>query len=51
LSEAKSIIVERLMPHARKKIWRALTASHLVAEWLMKNDIVKDQPMRLLSYM
>lgn len=38
-SETKSIIVERTMQHAPEKIWRALTESHLVAEWLMKNDI------------
>jgi uncharacterized protein YndB with AHSA1/START domain len=26
------------MPHAPEKIWRALTQSALIAEWLMKND-------------
>ncbi|MER9231200.1 SRPBCC domain-containing protein [Mesorhizobium sp. M0622] len=36
--KTKSIVVERLMPHAAEKIWRALTAPHLVAEWLMEND-------------
>jgi uncharacterized protein YndB with AHSA1/START domain len=36
--ETKSIVVERTMPHAPEKIWQALTESHLVAEWLMKND-------------
>ncbi len=34
----KSIVVERTMPHAPEKIWRALTTSDLIAEWLMKND-------------
>jgi len=34
----KSIVVERVMPHAPEKIWRALTQSPLIAEWLMKND-------------
>jgi uncharacterized protein YndB with AHSA1/START domain len=40
MSEAasKSIVVERVMPHAPEKIWRALTQSPMVAEWLMKND-------------
>jgi uncharacterized protein YndB with AHSA1/START domain len=33
-----SIVVERLMPHAPEKIWRALTQAPLIAEWLMKND-------------
>ena len=36
--ETKSIVVERLMPHAPEKIWRALTQSALMAEWLMQND-------------
>ncbi len=36
--ETKSIVVERLMPHPPEKIWRALTQSALIAEWLMKND-------------
>ena len=35
---ARSIVVERVMPHAPVKIWRALTQSALIAEWLMKND-------------
>ncbi len=33
-----SIVVERLMPHTPEKIWRALTTSQLIAEWLMEND-------------
>src|SRR5262245_4335903 len=33
----KSIIVERAMPHSPEKIWRALTQSPMIAEWLMKN--------------
>jgi uncharacterized protein YndB with AHSA1/START domain len=38
MSETKSIVVERLMPHPAEKIWRALTLSDLVVEWLMRND-------------
>jgi len=34
----RSIVVERLIAHPPQKIWRALTDSALVAEWLMKND-------------
>ena len=34
----KSIVVERLMPHAPPKIWRALAQSPMIAEWLMQND-------------
>lgn len=26
------------MPHPPEKIWRPLTQSHLIEEWLMKND-------------
>lgn len=37
-AETKSIVVERTMPHSPEKIWRALTQSPLIAEWLMKND-------------
>jgi uncharacterized protein YndB with AHSA1/START domain len=38
LAQTKSIVVERLMPHARHKVWRALTQSDLIAAWLMQND-------------
>jgi uncharacterized protein YndB with AHSA1/START domain len=34
----KTIVVERTIPHPPEKIWRALTQSELIAEWLMKND-------------
>jgi len=34
----RSIVVERTMPHPPEKIWRALTQSALVGEWLMEND-------------
>jgi uncharacterized protein YndB with AHSA1/START domain len=37
-SETRSIVIERQMAHPPEKIWRALTTSHLIAEWLMKND-------------
>jgi uncharacterized protein YndB with AHSA1/START domain len=37
-AETRSIIIERVMPHSSEKIWRALTQSHLMAEWLMQND-------------
>jgi uncharacterized protein YndB with AHSA1/START domain len=34
----RSLIIEREMPHPPEKIWRALTQSSLMEEWLMKND-------------
>jgi uncharacterized protein YndB with AHSA1/START domain len=37
-SETLSVVVEREMTHPPEKIWRALTQSHLIEEWLMKND-------------
>ncbi|HEY7609454.1 MAG TPA: SRPBCC domain-containing protein [Alphaproteobacteria bacterium] len=35
---ARSLVVEREMPHPPEKIWRALTQGPLIEEWLMKND-------------
>jgi uncharacterized protein YndB with AHSA1/START domain len=37
-TETLSVVVEREIPHPPEKIWRALTQSHLIEEWLMKND-------------
>ena len=34
----RSIVVERVIPHAPEKIWRALTQAAMIAEWLMEND-------------
>jgi uncharacterized protein YndB with AHSA1/START domain len=34
----RSLVIEREMPHPPEKIWRALTQSPLVEQWLMKND-------------
>jgi uncharacterized protein YndB with AHSA1/START domain len=36
--ETQSVIVEREVPHPRDKVWRALTQSALIEDWLMKND-------------
>ncbi len=40
MTETRSVVVEREMPHAPEKLWRALTQPHLIAEWLMRNDFV-----------
>ena len=40
VTEARSVVVEREIPHPPEKIWRALTQPHLIAEWLMKNDFM-----------
>ena len=38
VTDTRSVVVERKIPHPPEKIWRALTQPHLIAEWLMKND-------------
>jgi uncharacterized protein YndB with AHSA1/START domain len=37
-TDIRTVIVERDIPHASEKIWRALTQPHLIEAWLMKND-------------
>lgn len=37
-TETRSVVVERNVPHAPEKIWRALTQPHLIQAWLMKSD-------------
>jgi uncharacterized protein YndB with AHSA1/START domain len=34
----RTVVTERVFPHAPEKVWRALTESPLLAQWLMKND-------------
>ncbi len=36
--ETRSIVVERELSHPPEKVWRALTQSHLIGEWLMETD-------------
>jgi uncharacterized protein YndB with AHSA1/START domain len=35
----RALVIEREMPHPPEKVWRALTQSALLAEWLMQNDL------------
>ena len=37
-SSTRSLVIEREMPHSPEKIWRALTQSSLIQEWLMANE-------------
>jgi uncharacterized protein YndB with AHSA1/START domain len=37
-NDAQSVLVERTLPHAPEKVWRALTETALIADWLMPSD-------------
>jgi len=37
-TETRSLVIERELPHPPEKVWRALTQSELLAEWMMAND-------------
>ncbi len=34
----RSVVIERIFPHPPEKVWRALTESPLLAQWLLNND-------------
>ena len=34
----RTLVIERVYPHPPEKVWRALTESPLIAQWLLKND-------------
>ena len=36
--QLRSVIVEKEYPQPPEKVWRALTDSSLISQWLMKND-------------
>lgn len=35
---SESIVMERDLPHPVERVWRAITESDLLADWLMAND-------------
>lgn len=37
-TKTRSAIVERTLPHAPEKVWRALTQPQLIQDWLMQSD-------------
>ena len=37
-STTRTVVIEREFPHPPEKLWRALTESPLLAQWLMNND-------------
>jgi uncharacterized protein YndB with AHSA1/START domain len=50
-SQTLSVVVEREVAFPPETIWRALTQSQLIAEWLMNNDFkaVKDHQFRFTA--
>ncbi|MDR3742421.1 MAG: SRPBCC domain-containing protein [Terracidiphilus sp.] len=34
----RTVVVERELPHPPQKVWRALTETQLIDQWLMQND-------------
>lgn len=38
MTPTRSLVIEKELPHAPEKIWRALTEGPLMKEWLMDND-------------
>jgi len=34
----RTVVIERVFPHPQEKVWRALTESPLIAQWLLNND-------------
>jgi len=34
----RTLLVERVFPHSTEKLWRALTTTPLLAQWLLEND-------------
>jgi uncharacterized protein YndB with AHSA1/START domain len=37
-ANTRTLVIERLFPHPQQKLWRALTESPLLAQWMMNND-------------
>ena len=37
-ASTRTVVIERVFAHAPEKLWRALTESPLLAQWLLKND-------------
>ena len=45
----RSLIVERVFPHPPEKLWRALTESRVLAQWMMNNDF-EPEPGRRFQF-
>jgi uncharacterized protein YndB with AHSA1/START domain len=38
MTTARTLVIEKEMPHPPEKVWRALTRGPLIQEWLLDND-------------
>jgi len=38
VDDTRTLVIERVFPHTPEKLWRALTETPLIAQWLLKND-------------
>jgi hypothetical protein len=47
-ADTQTVVIERTFPHPPGKLWRALTQSRLLAQWLRNNDFepVADRPFQ-----
>jgi uncharacterized protein YndB with AHSA1/START domain len=39
MTAARSLVIEKELPHPPQKVWRVLTQGALIREWLMDNDL------------
>src|ERR1700722_16219497 len=37
MTDTRSLVIEKQLPHPPEKVWRALTEGPLIKEWLMDN--------------
>jgi uncharacterized protein YndB with AHSA1/START domain len=38
LDSGRTVVIERVFQHTPQKVWRALTETSLLAQWLLQND-------------
>jgi uncharacterized protein YndB with AHSA1/START domain len=38
MTDTRSLVIEKELPHPPEKVWRALTQGPLIKEWMMDND-------------
>ncbi len=45
-SAPRTLVVERVFAHSPEKLWRALTETELLTQWMMSNDFVPEAGRR-----